>query len=115
MVDVDYKKEYLPGYTGHVPKKNEICGCTAGHINKIITKVAYKPSNYDVDISVGKPSYALRDFYNNPQRRTIRARQSCTPINLAMATTGLEDLLLTSKPNTLPDTLAISLKLVLKT
>jgi hypothetical protein len=66
MVDIDYKKEYLPGYTGHVPKKNEIYGCTAGDINKIITKVAYKPSNYDVDISVGKPSYAQRDFYNNP-------------------------------------------------
>ena len=66
MVDIEYKKEYLPGYTGHVPKKNEIYGCTAGDINKIITKVAYKPSNYDVDISVGKPSYAQRDFYNNP-------------------------------------------------
>ena len=55
MAEIDYKKEYLPGYTGHVPKKNEVYGCTAGDINKIITNTGYKPSNYDVDISVGKP------------------------------------------------------------
>jgi len=58
MAEITYKKEYLPGYTGHVPKKNEVYGCTAGDINKIITKTGYKPSNHDVDINVGKPSYA---------------------------------------------------------
>ncbi len=26
----DYTKEYLPGYTGHVPSKNERFGATAG-------------------------------------------------------------------------------------
>jgi hypothetical protein len=36
MTDINFKKEYLPGYTGHVPYKNEIYGCTAGDINKII-------------------------------------------------------------------------------
>jgi len=55
MSQIVYKKEYLPGYTGHVPNKNEIYGLTAGDINKIITKTAYKPSNYDVDVAVGKP------------------------------------------------------------
>ena len=34
---IDYKKNYLPGYTGHVPKKNEIFGCTAGDTNRLIT------------------------------------------------------------------------------
>ena len=63
MAEIEYKKEYLPGYTGHVPKKNEVYGCTAGDINKIITKTAYKPSNHDVDINVGQPSYAQRNFY----------------------------------------------------
>ena len=66
MAEIEYKKEYLPHYTGHVPKKNEIYGCTAGDINKIITKTGYKPSNHDVDINVGKPSYAQRDFYVKP-------------------------------------------------
>jgi len=33
----DFKKQYLPGYTGFVPKKNEIFGCTAGDINRILT------------------------------------------------------------------------------
>lgn len=34
--DIDFRKEYLPGYTGHVPKKMEIFGCTAGDTNRII-------------------------------------------------------------------------------
>ena len=66
MGDTTYKKEYLPGYTGHVPKKNDIFGCTAGDINKILTGTAYKPSNYDVDIAVGKPNFAQRTFYSKP-------------------------------------------------
>lgn len=40
MSDIEYRKEYLPGYTGHVPKKNDIYGCTAGDINKIIAKTS---------------------------------------------------------------------------
>jgi hypothetical protein len=51
MGDIDYRKEYLPGYTGHVPKKNDIYGCTAGDINRIITGTGYKPSNFDVDLA----------------------------------------------------------------
>lgn len=49
MGDIDFRKDYLPGYTGHVPKKNEIFGCTAGDVNRIITGKGYKPSNFDVD------------------------------------------------------------------
>jgi len=32
----DYKKEYLPGYTGHVPSRNERFGATAGQIKREI-------------------------------------------------------------------------------
>ena len=28
----DFKKEYMPGYTGHVPTKNDRFGSTAGQI-----------------------------------------------------------------------------------
>jgi hypothetical protein len=66
MSQINYKKEYLPGYTGHAPKKNEVYGCTAGDINRIIMGAADKPSNYDVDVAVGKPSYATREFYSKP-------------------------------------------------
>ena len=31
-----FKKEYLPGYTGHVPSKNDMFGMTAGDINRNI-------------------------------------------------------------------------------
>jgi hypothetical protein len=62
---LNYRKEYLPGYTGHVPFKNDIYGCTAGDINKIITGQTDKASNYDVDAVVGKPaSFAQRDLYS---------------------------------------------------
>ncbi len=29
-----FSKEYLPGYTGHVPQKNDMFGMTAGDINR---------------------------------------------------------------------------------
>lgn len=67
MVDIPYKKQYLPGYTGHVPKKNEIFGCTAGDINRILTDQGeYKPSNYDIDLAVGRETYIKRTFYSKP-------------------------------------------------
>ena len=34
--EIEFKKEYLPGYTGHVPKKMEVFGVTAGDANRII-------------------------------------------------------------------------------
>ncbi len=70
MGDITYKKEYLPGYTGHVPKKNDIYGCTTGDINRIITGQAYKPSNFDIDVApiqaTQQPPYAQRTFYSKP-------------------------------------------------
>ena len=38
----DYHKEYLPGYTGHVPSKNERFGATAGQIKREILEDAGK-------------------------------------------------------------------------
>ena len=32
----DYVKEYFPGYTGHVPSKNERFGATSGQIKREI-------------------------------------------------------------------------------
>ena len=31
-----YRKEFLPGYTGHVPHKNDLFGVTEGDANKIL-------------------------------------------------------------------------------
>ena len=31
-----YTKEYLPGYTGHVPQKDELFGMTTGEVNRFI-------------------------------------------------------------------------------
>ena len=43
MQDGYFKKEYLPGYTGHVPKKNDVFGMTAGEVNRtIISKDNYQ-------------------------------------------------------------------------
>ena len=66
MSEVSYNKQYLPGYTGFVPRKNDVYGCTAGDINRIITQTGYKPSNYDVEVTQGKPQFATRELYSNP-------------------------------------------------
>lgn len=42
--EIDFKKEYLPGYTGHVPKKMEVFGVTAGDANRIIIAHSRKSS-----------------------------------------------------------------------
>lgn len=41
-----FKKEYLPGYTGFVPKKSDLFGMTAGEINKKIVRGA----SYSTDL-----------------------------------------------------------------
>ena len=33
----DYKKLYLPGYSGHVPRKNDLFGITAGDANNLLS------------------------------------------------------------------------------
>jgi hypothetical protein len=42
--EIDFRKEYLPGYTGHVPKKMEIFGMTSGDTNRIIVNHSRKIS-----------------------------------------------------------------------
>ncbi len=33
---MNFNKEYMPGYTGHVPTKVDQCGMTAGDVNRTI-------------------------------------------------------------------------------
>lgn len=40
-----WSREYLPGYTGHVPQKNELFGKTAGTINREIMESGGIESN----------------------------------------------------------------------
>lgn len=63
---IPYEKNYLPGYTGHVPKKNEIFGCTAGDINRLLTKTGNKPSPHDIDIAISKPQFDKNDYHVCP-------------------------------------------------
>jgi len=45
----DYQKDYLPGYTGHVPSKNERFGSTAGQIKKeIMEDKGQNPLNLEI-------------------------------------------------------------------
>ncbi len=56
-----YKKEYLPGYTGFVPSKNDMFGMTAGDINRRIVENGGSASmNYPVG-----STYALRFYKPN--------------------------------------------------
>ena len=66
---IDYKKSYLPGYTGHVPQKNDVFGCTAGDINKLVTKQGTKPGDSDVHVAVAKPYYIKNDYFVKEQSK----------------------------------------------
>ena len=63
---IEYKKEFLPGYTGHVPEKTSLFGCTAGDINKIVTNQGAKPGDSDVHVAVSKPYFQRHDYLVNP-------------------------------------------------
>ena len=41
-------REYLPGYTGHVPTKNDFCGKTSGSINREICLAGGNQSNLEI-------------------------------------------------------------------
>lgn len=41
----NWAREYLPGYTGHVPLKNDLFGKTAGTINKEICEAGGNETN----------------------------------------------------------------------
>lgn len=64
-MSASFDKEYLPGYTGHVPKKNELFGRSAGQINKIITQQDRVPLE-EVDVITTKPQYNKNDYLINP-------------------------------------------------
>lgn len=69
--EIDFKKEYLPGYTGHVPKRMEIFGCTAGDANRIIishsrkSSVAVDPSEAPYMTNGRSVAHAKRTLYSN--------------------------------------------------
>ena len=42
-----WAREYLPGYTGHVPTKNDFCGKTAGSINREINLAGGRQERID--------------------------------------------------------------------
>ena len=48
-----YTKEYLPGYTGHVPSKNERFGSTAGQIKR---EILYDEGMHPINLQGGRDS-----------------------------------------------------------
>jgi|TARA_B110000503_G_C6864694_1_gene296205 hypothetical protein len=42
-----WAREYLPGYTGFVPTKNDFCGKTAGSINREICNAGGRQENIE--------------------------------------------------------------------
>lgn len=59
---VPFKREYLPGYTGHVPYKKEIYGCSLGEVNKIVLGKPVQKSHTLGD----EPAEGHRNLYRDP-------------------------------------------------
>jgi hypothetical protein len=65
-----FNKEYLPGYTGHVPTKNDMFGMTAGDINR---QIVTNGGHTAFSMPVGS-TYASR-FYNLSQTPSNKANK----------------------------------------
>ena len=72
-----WNREYLPGYTGHVPTKNDFCGKTSGSINREICVAGGQQSDLDrlemdrhmankVELPTSK--FINRDVFGNKSR-----------------------------------------------
>ena len=53
-IKTKYTKQYLPGYTGHVPAKNDLFGLTAGEANRLINRTSLGEKS-------GMPGSTFRD------------------------------------------------------
>ena len=72
-----WAREYLPGYTGHVPTKNDFCGKTSGSINREICLAGGKQTNLDkiemerhsaTKSQLPASKYINRDVFGNHSR-----------------------------------------------
>jgi hypothetical protein len=79
-----YKKEYLPGYTGHVPRKNDLYGVTAGDANQILI-TPNATDNFFSGAMVVKPS----NLRGKAQLKTSLSKKNRR--NSAMRTTTQRD------------------------
>lgn len=59
------RKEYLPGYTGHVAMKKNIIGCTEGEIGRQLTSQSFKYTNYTADNEAEGPLRRGRTNYSS--------------------------------------------------
>jgi len=73
MAEIDYKKEYLPGYTGHVPKKMEVFACTAGETNRIIIEAARQSLRGKIDPR--ESAYMTNGKSIDHAKRTLYSKQ----------------------------------------
>jgi hypothetical protein len=58
------RKDYLPGYTGHVAQKKNIIGCTEGEIGRQLTNKSFKYTNYTADNEAEGPVKRGRTNYS---------------------------------------------------
>ena len=86
-----YKKEYLPGYTGHVPYKNDLYGITAGDANKVLISPKGKESFFKGTL-VGKPgnqNIMIEKKNQRSQKRVFSTARSSFVHQKAMKTASL--------------------------
>lgn len=81
------RKEYLPGYTGHVASKQNVIGCTEGEISRQLSNKSYKFTNYTADNEAKGPMKTWRDNFStvppkcdDPMKKTLgnRSKEATT-------------------------------------
>ena len=71
----DFAKEYMPGYTGHVPTKNERFGNTAGQIqNNILKDKGRYPTAFDISSKRQQNIYGIKQSHD--QNKIVHGNHS---------------------------------------
>ena len=80
------RRDYLPGYTGHVSQKKNVIGCTEGEIGRQLSNKSFKYTNWTADQEAAGPLQRGKTNYSTmpPQcedtmRKTLGNRSKEAP------------------------------------
>lgn len=86
-VKTKYTKHYLPGYTGHVPAKNDLFGLTAGEANRLINRTSLGQKS-----ALASPSFRdTRTFIKLQNRETLREAEKSDSVKFGNLSRGAKN------------------------
>ena len=69
MSEIKYTRDSVVGYTGHVPKKNELYGFSTKDAIDLVYGTTFSQRALDVELDRGKPNFSPRHHYRYPAEK----------------------------------------------